>query len=112
TSWIVAPTQAPTSGPPTRAAATRNAPAIETVLLCSPRIPSIPPSARAFLSPDGGNFPLTGQVPHRPDAIRQAYGMATLSEKQAKLFTDRNWGVISTIRQGGSPQSTPGWIEY
>jgi hypothetical protein len=25
--------------------------------------------------------------------------MATLNEKQAKLFTDRNWGVIATIRR-------------
>ena len=38
--------------------------------------------------------------------------MATLNEKQAKLFTDRNWGVISTIREDGSPQATPVWIDY
>jgi len=38
--------------------------------------------------------------------------MATLSEKQAELFTGRNWGVISTIREDGSPQSTPVWIDY
>jgi PPOX class probable F420-dependent enzyme len=38
--------------------------------------------------------------------------MATLSEKQAKLFTDRNWGVIATIRADGSPQATPVWIDY
>jgi PPOX class probable F420-dependent enzyme len=38
--------------------------------------------------------------------------MPTLSDKQAKLFTDRNWGVISTIREDGSPQSTPVWIDY
>ena len=38
--------------------------------------------------------------------------MATLSEKQAKLFTDRNWGVIATIRQDGSPHATPVWIDY
>ena len=38
--------------------------------------------------------------------------MATLSEKQAKLFTDRNWGVIATIREDGSPQATPVWIDY
>jgi hypothetical protein len=25
--------------------------------------------------------------------------MATLNEKQAALFTDRNWGVIATIRE-------------
>jgi hypothetical protein len=33
--------------------------------------------------------------------------MATLNEKQAALFTDRNWGVIATIREDGSPQATP-----
>jgi PPOX class probable F420-dependent enzyme len=38
--------------------------------------------------------------------------MAKLSEKQAKLFTDRNWGVIATVREDGSPQATPVWIDY
>ncbi len=38
--------------------------------------------------------------------------MAQLSEKQAKLFTDKNWGVVSTIREDGSPQSTPVWIDF
>jgi PPOX class probable F420-dependent enzyme len=38
--------------------------------------------------------------------------MATLNEKQAGLFTDRNWGVIATIRDDGSPQVTPVWIDY
>jgi PPOX class probable F420-dependent enzyme len=38
--------------------------------------------------------------------------MAMLNEKQAKLFTDRNWGVIATIREDGSPQATPVWIDY
>src|SRR5439155_9815904 len=38
--------------------------------------------------------------------------MATLSEKQAKLFTDRNWGVIATVRKDGSPHVTPVWIDY
>ena len=38
--------------------------------------------------------------------------MATLSEKQAALFTDRNWGIIATIREDGSPQATPVWIDY
>jgi PPOX class probable F420-dependent enzyme len=38
--------------------------------------------------------------------------MATLTAKQAKLFTDRNWGVIATIREDGSPQATPVWIDY
>ena len=30
--------------------------------------------------------------------------MATLNEKQAMLFTDRDWGVIATIREDGSPR--------
>ncbi len=38
--------------------------------------------------------------------------MATLNDKQAALFTDRNWGVIATIRADGSPQATPVWIDY
>lgn len=38
--------------------------------------------------------------------------MATLSQKQAALFTGRNWGVIATIREDGSPQATPVWIDY
>ncbi len=38
--------------------------------------------------------------------------MAKLSEKQAKLLTDRNWGVIATIRKDGSPHVTPVWIDY
>ncbi|HZP72504.1 MAG TPA: PPOX class F420-dependent oxidoreductase [Gaiellaceae bacterium] len=38
--------------------------------------------------------------------------MTALSEKQAKLFTDRNWGVIATVREDGSPQATPVWVDY
>jgi len=38
--------------------------------------------------------------------------MATLNEKQAALFTGRNWGVIATIRVDGSPQATPVWVDY
>src|SRR3954463_8849817 len=38
--------------------------------------------------------------------------MPVLNEKQAKLFTDRNWGVIATIREDGSPHATPVWIDY
>jgi PPOX class probable F420-dependent enzyme len=38
--------------------------------------------------------------------------MAKLNEKQAKLFTDKNWGVIATVREDGSPQATPVWIDY
>ena len=38
--------------------------------------------------------------------------MAQLNEKQAKMFTDKNWGVVSTIREDGSPHSTPVWIDF
>jgi PPOX class probable F420-dependent enzyme len=38
--------------------------------------------------------------------------MAKLTEKQAKLLTDRNWGVIATIREDGSSHVTPVWIDY
>ena len=38
--------------------------------------------------------------------------MATLNEKQAALFTGRNWGVIATVREDGSPQATPVWVDY
>jgi PPOX class probable F420-dependent enzyme len=38
--------------------------------------------------------------------------MATLTDRQAALFTDRNWGVIATVREDGSPQATPVWIDY
>jgi hypothetical protein len=41
----------------------------------------------------------------KPGEVSQT--MATLNEKQAALFTDRNWGVIATIREDGSPQATP-----
>jgi PPOX class probable F420-dependent enzyme len=42
----------------------------------------------------------------------EANSMATLNEKQARLFTNRNWGVIATIREDGSPHVTPVWVDY
>src|SRR5438034_9562392 len=38
--------------------------------------------------------------------------MATLNEKQAALFTDRNWGGTATSREDGRPHATPVWIDY
>jgi PPOX class probable F420-dependent enzyme len=38
--------------------------------------------------------------------------MATLNNKQAELFTGRNWGIIATVRKDGSPQATPVWVDY
>jgi PPOX class probable F420-dependent enzyme len=38
--------------------------------------------------------------------------MAKLTDKQAKLFLDKNLGVVATIRKDGTPQLTPTWIDY
>jgi PPOX class probable F420-dependent enzyme len=38
--------------------------------------------------------------------------MATLSETQARLFTDKNFGHVGTIRADGTPQVTPVWVDY
>jgi PPOX class probable F420-dependent enzyme len=38
--------------------------------------------------------------------------MAQLNDKQAKMFTDKNWGIVATIREDGSPHATPVWIDY
>ena len=37
--------------------------------------------------------------------------MAKLSEKQAALFRGKNWGTVTTLREDGSPHSTPVWID-
>lgn len=38
--------------------------------------------------------------------------MAKLSEKQAQLFRDKNFGAVATIRKDGTPHVTPVWIDY
>jgi PPOX class probable F420-dependent enzyme len=38
--------------------------------------------------------------------------MATLTEQQARLFLDRNYGVVSTLRKDGSPQMTVVWLDW
>ncbi|HEV8603460.1 MAG TPA: PPOX class F420-dependent oxidoreductase [Gaiellaceae bacterium] len=38
--------------------------------------------------------------------------MASLSEKQAQLFLDRNIGAAATIREDGTPHVTPVWVDY
>ena len=38
--------------------------------------------------------------------------MPKLTEKQAKLFQERNWGNLVTLRADGSPHVTPVWIDY
>jgi PPOX class probable F420-dependent enzyme len=37
--------------------------------------------------------------------------MTTLTDKQAELFRGKNWGTVTTLRQDGSPHSTPVWID-
>ncbi len=37
--------------------------------------------------------------------------MAKLSEKQADLFSGKNWATVVTLRKDGSPHSTPVWID-
>ncbi len=38
--------------------------------------------------------------------------MAELTDEQAKLFLDRNLGVVATIRRDGTPQLTTTWIDW
>jgi PPOX class probable F420-dependent enzyme len=38
--------------------------------------------------------------------------MAKLSEEQAALFEGKNFGHVATIRDDGTPQVTPVWIDY
>jgi len=38
--------------------------------------------------------------------------MPTLSEQQARLFLDKNFGAAATIRDDGTPHVTPVWVDY
>jgi PPOX class probable F420-dependent enzyme len=38
-------------------------------------------------------------------------GMTTLTDKQAELFRGKNWATVTTLRNDGSPHSTPVWID-
>ena len=38
--------------------------------------------------------------------------MVRLTEKQAKLFREKNFGAVATIRLDGTPHVTPVWIDY
>jgi PPOX class probable F420-dependent enzyme len=38
--------------------------------------------------------------------------MAKLSDEQAQLFLDRNYGHVGTIRPDGSAHVTPVWVDY
>lgn len=37
--------------------------------------------------------------------------MAKLTEAQAELLRGRNWGVVTTLREDGSPHATPVWVD-
>jgi PPOX class probable F420-dependent enzyme len=37
--------------------------------------------------------------------------MASLTDKQAALFSGKNWGIVTTLRDDGSPHSTPVWVD-
>jgi PPOX class probable F420-dependent enzyme len=37
--------------------------------------------------------------------------MKRLTEKQARLFRERNWGNVATIRPDGTPHVTPVWVD-
>jgi PPOX class probable F420-dependent enzyme len=39
-------------------------------------------------------------------------GVAKLTDEQAKLFLDKNFGAVATIREDGTPHVTPVWIDY
>lgn len=38
--------------------------------------------------------------------------MATLTEEQARLFLDPNYGVLAAIRPDGTPQLTTVWVDW
>ena len=38
--------------------------------------------------------------------------MAAISERVARLFLDRNFACVATIREDGTPHVTPVWIDY
>lgn len=37
--------------------------------------------------------------------------MQKLTEKQARLFLERNWGNVVTLRPDGTPHVTPVWVD-
>jgi PPOX class probable F420-dependent enzyme len=38
--------------------------------------------------------------------------MAALTERQAQLFLDPNYGFVTTLRRDGSPQMTVVWLDW
>ena len=37
--------------------------------------------------------------------------MAKLTDKQLRLFREKNWGNVATLRPDGSPHVTPVWVD-
>ena len=38
--------------------------------------------------------------------------MTTLNDRQAQLLLGKNFGVLGTLREDGSPQVTPVWVDW
>ena len=38
--------------------------------------------------------------------------MSTLNDNQAQLFLDPNFGVVATLKEDGSPQSSVVWLDW
>lgn len=38
--------------------------------------------------------------------------MAGLTDRQAQLLLEKNFGVLGTLREDGSPQVTPVWVDW
>ena len=38
--------------------------------------------------------------------------MASLTDKQAQLLLDKNFGCLATLKADGSPQVTPVWVDW
>ena len=38
--------------------------------------------------------------------------MSTLTDNQAQLFLDPNFGVVATLKEDGSPQSSVVWLDW
>ena len=38
--------------------------------------------------------------------------MARLTDAQARMFTEPNYGVVSTVRKDGSPHQTVVWVDF
>jgi PPOX class probable F420-dependent enzyme len=53
--------------------------------------------------------PISSRASPRPVV---SAAVATLTEQQAQLFLDPNYGVVTTLRRDGSPQMTVVWLDW